>query len=193
MIDLNRVRLLQMRKQYEAFHKLVKACQKTHTHRTEYFEKYLICLGEQKRWDTFDKEIDAIKSAQKSDQPESKNDQPESKSDLLESKSVQLALSIRYFQEAIFQYGENDQVRGLSCCKQALSIADDLSEKYPTNASVLSQRAHCLRLLGKPESEWRELFRRAHIIDPERMRQEKTDNWRKEEQEVLASLKHSPQ
>ena len=174
IIDLARVRLHREKRDYNTFDALAKSCILTYPARPEYSEVYLIGLGEQKKWQTFDETIDSIRN--------------EDQNTLFHSKNIQHALSVRYFQEALCLYGEKKNKKGEELCKRALGVVESVRIKYPSFASALSQQAHCLRLLGREESEWGELFRRANIIDPERMKREKRDPWRAQEHKVLEAL-----
>ncbi len=105
-----------------------------------------------------------------------------------ESANTLLVTSIHYFSLACEQIAEKGPKSGNDNLMKALEIIESALEKYPFNAGAYSQKAHCLRMLGSSEQEWREWFNRAEIIDPGRAYKVKTDFWRSNETTALQKL-----
>ncbi|WOG26243.1 hypothetical protein [Endozoicomonas sp. 8E] len=108
-----------------------------------------------------------------------------------ESANTLLVTSIHYFSLACERIIEEGPKSGNDNLMKALEIVESALEKYPLSAGAYSQKAHCLRMLGRSEQEWREWFNRALSLDPGRAYKVKTDFWRSNEttalQKVLAS------
>ncbi|WP_257279542.1 lipopolysaccharide assembly protein LapB [Endozoicomonas sp. ISHI1] len=107
-----------------------------------------------------------------------------------ESANTLLSTSIHYFKLASQQIEDNDPA-GQDNLKKALEYVESALEKYPPSAGAYSQKAHCLRMMGYPENEWQEWFRKAETLDPSRVERFKAnDVWRINEARAVEKLKH---
>ncbi|WOG26244.1 hypothetical protein [Endozoicomonas sp. 8E] len=108
-----------------------------------------------------------------------------------ESANTLQVTSIHYFKLACERIIKEGPKAGNDNLNKSLEILESLLEKYPPNAGAYSQKAHCLRMLGRSEQEWRKWFDRAESLDPGRAYKSKTHFWRRDEaaalQKVLAS------
>ncbi|WOG26222.1 hypothetical protein [Endozoicomonas sp. 8E] len=104
------------------------------------------------------------------------------------SANTLLASSIHYFRLACEQITEDAPRSGKDNLKKALELVESALEKYPPSAGAFSQKAHCLRMMGAGEKEWREWFQKANFLDPNRLQKSKTDFWRSKESAALQKL-----
>ncbi len=73
---------------------------------------------------------------------------------------------------------------------KAKKFVDEGIKEFPPNAKLYTQKAHCLRMAGEPENEWRDWFTKANSLDPLRALKNKSDScWRMLEYEALRILK----
>ncbi len=105
-----------------------------------------------------------------------------------ESANTLLANSIHYFSLACEQIIQDNPESGQDNLHKALEFVESALTKYPPSAGVYSQKAHCLRMLGKSEQEWREWFDRAEAFDSSRTYRAKTHFWRNREAAALQKL-----
>ncbi|WOG26238.1 hypothetical protein [Endozoicomonas sp. 8E] len=162
-IDLALVRLWEMMGKHEWAGKLLRrCCDLYHSHECGYT---LLCF-----------------SAGQAEFMEMIGNHPETANTLLVS-------SIHYFNLACKQITNDDPESGNDSLEKALEIAESILEKYPLYAGAYSQKAHCLRMLGRSEQEWREWFEKAASLDPGRLYKEKTDLWRNNEATALLKLR----
>ncbi|WOG26229.1 hypothetical protein [Endozoicomonas sp. 8E] len=105
-----------------------------------------------------------------------------------ESANTLLAKSIHYFNLACQQIMQYTPESGQDNLHKALEFVESALKKYPVSAGAYSQKAHCLRMLGKSEQEWREWFDRAKAFDSSRTYRAKTHFWRNRETAALQKL-----
>ncbi|WP_422138511.1 hypothetical protein [Endozoicomonas sp. ALC020] len=105
-----------------------------------------------------------------------------------ESANTLLANSVHYFSLACEQIIQDDPESGQDNLHKALEFVESALKKYPPSAGAFSQKAHCLRMLGKSEQEWREWFDRARAFDFRRAQRAKTHFWRNREAAALQKL-----
>ncbi|WP_422475923.1 hypothetical protein [Endozoicomonas sp. ALB032] len=105
-----------------------------------------------------------------------------------ETINTLLATSIHYFNLACKQIIDTGPESGQDNLHKALEIVESALKKYPPSAGAFSQKAHCLRMLGKNEQEWREWFDRAEAFDVSRAYRAKTHLWRSREAAALQKL-----
>jgi hypothetical protein len=168
--ELNLAMLLLLEKagKHALFEILVSACCSAYPYQLEYRRTYLSNLCRRKLWDRFDeetKEVGTIKHA-----------------------GIQLVISIRFFQEALDHFNKNEKKKGFSFCRKALAVVERAIAMCPADASLFSQKAHCLRMLGQAPEVWIPLFKQADALNPARIRQEKLDSWREDEGRALEIL-----
>ncbi|WOG26214.1 hypothetical protein [Endozoicomonas sp. 8E] len=89
-----------------------------------------------------------------------------------------LTTSIHYFRLACTQIIEGGPESGKDNLKTALELVESALEMCPTIAGAVSQKAHCLRMMGASEQVWKALFARALSLEPSREHKDKTDHWR---------------
>ncbi|WP_422134589.1 hypothetical protein [Endozoicomonas sp. ALD040] len=106
-----------------------------------------------------------------------------------ETANTLLVTSIHYFNLACKQITNDDPESGKDSLEKALEIVESILKKYPLYTGAYSQKAHCLRMLGRGEQEWREWFEKAASLDPGRLYKEKTDLWRNNEATALLKLR----
>ncbi|WOG26213.1 hypothetical protein [Endozoicomonas sp. 8E] len=92
-----------------------------------------------------------------------------------------LTTSIHYFRLACTQIIEGGPESGKDNLKTALEFVESALEMCPTIAGAVSQKAHCLRMMGASEQVWKALFARALSLEPSREHKDKTDHWRSAE------------
>ncbi|WOG26246.1 hypothetical protein [Endozoicomonas sp. 8E] len=102
-----------------------------------------------------------------------------------ESAYKMQAVSIHYFSLACEQIIKDGLKSGKDNLKKALESAEATIEKYPHCAGAYSQKAHCLRMGGASEQEWRKYFDKACFLDQSRAYKGKTDSWRSSEAAAL--------
>ncbi|WOG26234.1 hypothetical protein [Endozoicomonas sp. 8E] len=102
-----------------------------------------------------------------------------------ETVNTLLATSIHYFNLACEQIIDIGPESGQDNLHKALEFVESALKKYPPAAGAFSQKAHCLRMLGKDEQEWREWFDRAEAFDTSRAYRAKTHFWRSREAAAL--------
>ncbi|WP_422134582.1 tetratricopeptide repeat protein [Endozoicomonas sp. ALD040] len=105
-----------------------------------------------------------------------------------ESANTLVAKSIHYFSLACEQIIQDNPESGQDNLHKALEFVELALKKYPPIAGAFSQKAHCLRMLGKSEQEWREWFDRAEASDSSRTYRAKTHLWRNREAAALQKL-----
>ena len=74
---------------------------------------------------------------------------------------------------------------------QACNYVDEGLNLAPTTkqkAQLLSQKAHIIRMQGKPERQWQALFTQSSCLDPSRVLKEKSEPWRELEHRALETL-----
>ena len=102
----------------------------------------------------------------------------------------ELLWSIHYFELAtreIEKNGPTNQTR--EWLEYSHLIVTQAIDQYPNSAGLYSQKSHCLRMLGKKESEWSFYFDRARAINPLRSyRVGKHGIWRDREQKALRKI-----
>ncbi|WP_422138512.1 hypothetical protein [Endozoicomonas sp. ALC020] len=108
-----------------------------------------------------------------------------------ESTNTLLANSVHYFNLACKQIIQDDPESGQDNLHKALEFVESALKKYPPSAGAFSQKAHCLRMLGKNEHEWKEWFDRARAFDSSRTHRAKTHFWRNREAAALQKLSNS--
>ncbi|WOG26227.1 hypothetical protein [Endozoicomonas sp. 8E] len=108
-----------------------------------------------------------------------------------ESANTLLANSIHYFSLACQQIIQDTPESGQDNLHKALEFVESALKKYPPSAGAYSQKAHCLRMLGKNEQKWKEWFARARAFDSSRTRRAKTHFWRNREAAALQKLSNS--
>ncbi|WP_448217698.1 PABP-interacting PAM2 motif-containing protein [Endozoicomonas sp. 2B-B] len=106
-----------------------------------------------------------------------------------ENTNTLLLTSIHYFILAREQIIKSGPESGSDSLKHALELVESALAKSPTNASAVSQKAHCLRMMGASEQVWKALFNRARSLEPIRQHKDKTDHWRIKEAVALAKMK----
>ncbi|WOG26230.1 hypothetical protein [Endozoicomonas sp. 8E] len=105
-----------------------------------------------------------------------------------ESANTLLAKSIHYFNLARQQIIQDTPESGQDNLHKALEFVESALQKYPPSAGAFSQKAHCLRMLGRSEQEWKEWFDRAKAFDSSREYRAKTHFWRNREAAALQKL-----
>ncbi|WOG26250.1 PABP-interacting PAM2 motif-containing protein [Endozoicomonas sp. 8E] len=105
-----------------------------------------------------------------------------------ENDNTLLATSIHYFNLAREQIINDDTESGKENLSLALETAESLLEKYPNSAGGLSQKAHCLRMMGADTQKWQKYFNKANFLDRSRTRRDKTNLWRSSEAAALQKL-----
>ncbi|WP_252179254.1 hypothetical protein [Endozoicomonas sp. 4G] len=108
--------------------------------------------------------------------------------DYPESVSTLLKTSVHYFTLACHQVNDDDMESGISNLNKSLELVELILKKYPPSASAYSHKAHCIRMLGGSEKEWRELFNKADALDGNRPQRDKTRAWRKDESDALKKM-----
>ncbi|WP_422134579.1 tetratricopeptide repeat protein [Endozoicomonas sp. ALD040] len=108
-----------------------------------------------------------------------------------ESANTLLANSIHYFSLACQQIIQDTPESGQDNLHKALEFVESALKKYPPSAGAYSQKAHCLRMLGKNEQKWKEWFARARAFDSSRTYRSKTHFWRNREAAALQKLSNS--
>ncbi|WOG26228.1 hypothetical protein [Endozoicomonas sp. 8E] len=108
-----------------------------------------------------------------------------------ESANTLLAKSIHYFNLARQQIIQDTPESGQDNLHKALEFVESALQKYPPSAGAFSQKAHCLRMLGRSEHEWKEWFDRARAFDSSRAYKAKTNFWRNNEAAALQKLSNS--
>ncbi|WP_422134594.1 hypothetical protein [Endozoicomonas sp. ALD040] len=105
-----------------------------------------------------------------------------------EGESRLLATSIHYFTLACGQITNDEPESGNKNLSKALETVESLLEKYPTSAAGLSQKAHCLRMMGATVEEWKKYFKKATSLAINRGHVRKTEFWRRNEATALQKL-----
>ncbi|WP_422138517.1 tetratricopeptide repeat protein [Endozoicomonas sp. ALC020] len=98
-----------------------------------------------------------------------------------ESVNTLVATSIHYFTLACDQIKKDGPESAKENLEKALEQVESALQKYPPNAGAYSQKAHCLRMLGRSKQQWRECFARAQALDYSRNQKGKADFWRRHE------------
>ncbi|WOG26232.1 hypothetical protein [Endozoicomonas sp. 8E] len=105
-----------------------------------------------------------------------------------ESANTLLANSIHYFNLACEQIIQDGPESGQDNLHKALEFVESALKKYPPSAGAFSQKAHCLRMLGKSKQLWKECFDSADALDASRTYKAKTHFWRNREAAALQKL-----
>ncbi|WP_422475925.1 hypothetical protein [Endozoicomonas sp. ALB032] len=105
-----------------------------------------------------------------------------------ESANKLLLISIHYFVMACKQISEASPKSGEENLIKALEHVQLTLERYPPTAGAYSQKAHCLRMLGANEQEWRKCFQKAQALDSNRKQKGKSDTWRSNEYAALQKV-----
>ncbi|WOG26231.1 hypothetical protein [Endozoicomonas sp. 8E] len=105
-----------------------------------------------------------------------------------ESADTLLVTSIHYFRLACEQIIDTGPKSGQENLHKALEFVESTLKKYPPTAGAFSQKAHCLRMLGKNVQQWRKWFNRADALDASRAYRAKTHFWRNREAAALQKL-----
>ncbi|WP_422138518.1 hypothetical protein [Endozoicomonas sp. ALC020] len=105
-----------------------------------------------------------------------------------ESANQLLVISIHYFALACKEISEAGPKSGEENLIKALEHVELTLERYPPTAGAYSQKAHCLRMMGKNEQEWGEYFQKANALDSARKYKGKTDAWRSNEYAALQKV-----
>ncbi|WP_422475930.1 hypothetical protein [Endozoicomonas sp. ALB032] len=105
-----------------------------------------------------------------------------------ESANQLLVISIHYFALACKEISEASPKSGEENLIKALEHVELTLERYPPTAGAYSQKAHCLRMMGKNEEEWGEYFQKANALDSARKYKGKTDAWRSNEYAALQKV-----
>ncbi|WP_422412515.1 MULTISPECIES: hypothetical protein [unclassified Endozoicomonas] len=105
-----------------------------------------------------------------------------------ESANQLLVISIHYFALACKEISEASPKSGEENLIKALEHVELTLERYPPTAGAYSQKAHCLRMMGKNEQEWGEYFQKANALDSARKYKGKTDAWRSNEYAALQKV-----
>ena len=166
VLDIVMLRILQTIGPKDQHSELIKACLKLYPGDPVFLVHHLIDLCRQYKWADFDQLIGTLPPSPQRD----------------------VSVSIRYFNEALQYYLNADQTKGRELCAKAYKIVDRALQKSPRNASLLSQKAHCARILGHPPEEYQALYGRSKMLDPDRERTEKDDHWRNDENKVIELL-----
>ncbi|WP_448217715.1 PABP-interacting PAM2 motif-containing protein [Endozoicomonas sp. 2B-B] len=106
-----------------------------------------------------------------------------------ENANTLLTCSIHYFRLACEQITEGVPGSGKDNLNKALGLVESALEKYPPSAGAYSQKAHCLRMMGASEKEWKQWFQKANFLEPNRLQRSKTDFWRSKESSALQKLR----
>ncbi|WOG26215.1 hypothetical protein [Endozoicomonas sp. 8E] len=106
-----------------------------------------------------------------------------------ENANTLMLTSIHYFILACEQIVKSGPESGSDNLKHALELVESALAKCPTNAGAVSQKAHCLRMMGASEQVWKALFERANSLEPNREHKDKTSHWRIKEAAALAKMK----
>ena len=107
--------------------------------------------------------------------------------ELKDSSNKCLTISIYYFNKACQQISRGELSQSNDYLRLALEHVDKALKDYRPTAAAYSQKAHCLRMMNK--SKWRPWFIKAYSLDPNRVLQHKTENWRKTERNALEVIK----
>lgn len=166
VLDIVMLRILQTIGPKDQHSELIKACLKLYPGDPVFLVHHLIDLCRQYKWADFDQQVGTLPPSPQRD----------------------VSVSIRYFNEALHYYLNADQTKGRELCAKAYQIVDRALQKSPRNASLLSQKAHCARILGHPPGEYQALYGRSRMLDPDRERTEKDDHWRNDENKVIELL-----
>ena len=166
VLDTAMLRILQTIGPGDQHSELIKACLERYPGDPIFFMHHLINLCRQCKWADFDQQVGTLPP----------------------SPQLDLSVSIRYYNEALHCYLNADQTKGRELCAKAYQIVDRALQKSPRNASLLSQKAHCARILGHPPGEYQALHGRSKMLDPDRERTEKDDHWRNDENKVIELL-----
>ncbi|WOG26235.1 hypothetical protein [Endozoicomonas sp. 8E] len=98
-----------------------------------------------------------------------------------ESANTLVATSIHYFTLACEQIKKDGPESAKDNLEKALEQVESALQKYPPIAGAYSQKAHCLRMLGRSRQQWTECFDRAQTLDSSRTQKGKADFWRRNE------------
>ncbi|WOG26249.1 hypothetical protein [Endozoicomonas sp. 8E] len=104
------------------------------------------------------------------------------------NENTLLATSIHYFTLACEQIINDNPESGKESLREAFETVVSLLEKHPNSAGGLSQKAHCLRMMGATRQEWKEYFKKAQTLDLKRAHSRKNDFWRRDEASALQKL-----
>ncbi|WOG26212.1 hypothetical protein [Endozoicomonas sp. 8E] len=108
-----------------------------------------------------------------------------------ENANTLLATSIHYFIVACQQITNGGPEPGHDNLNKALKSVETVIEIYSPNAGALSQKAHCLRMMGASEKEWKYWFDKSGHHDSSRAQKSKTDYWRSIEASALQKVRSS--
>ncbi len=166
VLDMAMLRLLAIAGPEEQHTKLLRACLQRYCEDSDFLAHQLINLCRQCKWAEFDQQVTRLR-------PTSQRD---------------LVISIRHFNEALHCYLSKDLTRGKLLCSKAYQIADQSLQKKPQNSSLLSQKAHCARILRQPPKNYLPWFEEASALNPDREQTERDDHWRTYENQVIKLL-----
>lgn len=166
VLDMAMLRLLAIAGPEEQHSKLLSTCLQRYCEDIDFLTHQLIDLCRQCKWAEFDQQVTKL-------HPTTQRD---------------LVISIRHFNEALHCYLNKDSTRGKLLCSKAYQIADQSLQKKPQNSSLLSQKAHCARILRHPPKNYLPLFEEASALNPDREQTERDDHWRTHENQVIKLL-----
>lgn len=166
VLDMAMLRLLAIAGPEEQHSKLLSACLQRYCEDTDFMTHQLINLCQQCKWAEFDQQVTRLCPTTQRD----------------------LVISIRYFNEALHCYLNKEPARGKLLCSKAYQTANKSLQKKPQNSSLLSQKAHCARILRHPPEKYQPLFEEASALNPDREQTERDDHWRTLENQVLKLL-----
>ena len=164
VLDAAMLRILHTIGPEDQHNELIKACLEYYPEDPVFLMHHLINLCRQYKWADFDQQVGTMPPSPQRD----------------------LSVFIRYYNEALQCYLNADQTRGRELCAKAYQIVDRALQKSPQNASLLSHKAHCARILG--QREYQALYDRSRMLDPDMERIEKDDYWRNDENKVIELL-----
>ncbi len=108
-----------------------------------------------------------------------------------ENANTLLATSIHYFILACQQIMNDGPESGQDNLNKALRSVQAIIEMHSPNAGAFSQKAHCLRMMGAREKEWKYWFDKSGHHDSSRAQKNKTDYWRSIEASALQKVRSS--